>query len=148
MLRCQHCNGSLYLDRDEHTGEATLKCYQCSREHDLDGNLIVRPVGFDGQMPYHPKPGTKKQRSGHMGGITTFMRYGSEHMSRISRSRKNYRGRLRLKTIEELLTAEVKTKEERIPNNLRELKRLYGERQKGEAHSDLPVGVASPKGGG
>lgn len=66
---------------------------------------------------------------GRMGGLTTALRHGSEHMSRISRMRKTYAGRPRLKTLEELgqeSTQESQTiKEEELPHSLRGLRELW-----------------------
>ena len=88
-----------------------------------------------------------KAKAGHIGGTATLERYGRGHMATIGR----LGGRPPLPTIEELLRVEAAAREdqirilggERLPNRLRDLKRLWKIEQ--NKRERLLLEAASPR---
>jgi len=120
LLRsCDKCGGDLRLIYED--GEYIYWCLQCGKYRQIELTLSE-----------------KRQLCGTLGGQTTFSRYGSNHMSRLSLQRRHKRGRPRLPSLDELRhqSAGNSNKEAELPASLRELKRLYSMRNNGRG--ELP----------
>ncbi len=76
------------------------------------------------------------QAAGRKGGIVTAERYGAEYMSRLSKSRRVFAGRPRIKTLAEIrfekASALIERKElpHTLPNSVSGLLRLWKEQMK------------------
>ena len=100
-LRCSKCNGNFFYRDDD--GRA--RCFLC-------GQALT------------------KRDFGRLGGTTTYLRYGREHMRKLSLMRKRFAGRPRLTTLEELrqltaLESQSENKGDKLPTSLKGLKERY-----------------------
>jgi hypothetical protein len=120
--------------------KALIPCQVCGQEFWFEFKNKIQECPWCGQRNYRkaiPRTILKKE-AGRIGGQTTFSRYGSEGMSDRGKLGGRPHFKIRQQSASSTPLPLCKAKEERLPNELREMKALYLRRNQREGLKPLP----------